>query len=153
MGGSPWGDTKRLNYQLTLEGVGPVELETAAITAIATNALPLAAALRKYGPDAFEWEIVEPCPRGELDDRGAFYIFAFDCLSPKGYNLASGGGQAQCYTAEARAKLSQSLRSSDNFKEAMRRLRWASSRPLRPEFSGPPHRGYTQLGGRPPGAR
>ncbi len=39
------GDTKRLTYQLTLEGAGPVELETAAITAIATNDLPLAAAI------------------------------------------------------------------------------------------------------------
>ena len=39
------GDTKRLNYQLTLEGAGPVELETAAVTAIATNDLPLAAAI------------------------------------------------------------------------------------------------------------
>lgn len=87
------------------------------------NSPKLAAALRKHGPDAFAFEIVELCARQELDDREAFYIWGFDCLSPKGYNLTSGGGQAQCYTAEARAKLSSSLRSSDNFKAAMRRLR------------------------------
>jgi len=39
------GETKRLNYQLTLEGAGPVELETAAVTAIATSDLPMAAAI------------------------------------------------------------------------------------------------------------
>lgn len=39
------GDGRRLNYQQTLEGAGPVELETAAVTAIATNDLPLAAAV------------------------------------------------------------------------------------------------------------
>lgn len=39
------GDAKRTNYQVQLEGAGPVELETAAVTAIATNDLPLAAAI------------------------------------------------------------------------------------------------------------
>lgn len=39
------GDTRRTQYQLQLEGAGPVELETAAVTAIATNDLPLAAAI------------------------------------------------------------------------------------------------------------
>lgn len=39
------GDAKRTNYQMQLEGAGPVELETAAVTAIATNDLPLAAAV------------------------------------------------------------------------------------------------------------
>ena len=87
------------------------------------NSPKLAAALRKHGPDAFGFEIVELCAREELNDRECFYIWGFDCLSPKGYNLTSGGGQAQCYTTEARAKLSSSLRSSDNFKAAMRRLR------------------------------
>lgn len=39
------GDNKRTQYQVQLEGAGPVELETAAVTAIATNDLPLAAAV------------------------------------------------------------------------------------------------------------
>ena len=39
------GDTKRTQYQLQLEGAGPIELQTAAVTAIATNDLPLAAAV------------------------------------------------------------------------------------------------------------
>lgn len=39
------GDARRTQYQMQLEGAGPVELETAAITAIATGDMPLAAAV------------------------------------------------------------------------------------------------------------
>lgn len=39
------GDARRTQYQTQLEGAGPVELETAAITAIATGDMPLAAAV------------------------------------------------------------------------------------------------------------
>lgn len=39
------GDTRRTQYQQQLEGAGPVELETAAITAIATEDVVLAAAI------------------------------------------------------------------------------------------------------------
>lgn len=39
------GDNKRTQYQMQLEGAGPVELETAAVTAIATGDVVLAAAI------------------------------------------------------------------------------------------------------------
>ena len=39
------GDTKRTQYQMQLEGAGPVDLETAAVTAIATEDVVLAAAI------------------------------------------------------------------------------------------------------------
>lgn len=39
------GDTKRTQYQVQLEGAGPIELETAAVTAIATSDVVLAAAI------------------------------------------------------------------------------------------------------------
>ena len=81
-------------------------------------------AIRKHGPNAFAFEIVELCAPEELNDREAFYVWAFDCLSPKGYNLTTGGGQAQTFTPEVRAKMSESLRTSPSF-----RRRWAD-----PEF-------------------
>lgn len=86
-----------------------------------SNGSKLAAALKKHGPDAFTFEIVEPCPREELNDREAFYVWAFDCVSPKGYNLTTGGGQALKFSEEARAKLSQSLRNSEALKVGVRR--------------------------------
>lgn len=39
------GEARRTQYQLQLEGAGPIELQTAAVTAIATNDLALAAAI------------------------------------------------------------------------------------------------------------
>ena len=39
------GDARRTQYQIQLEGAGPVEMETAAVTAIATGDMPLAAAI------------------------------------------------------------------------------------------------------------
>lgn len=39
------GDARRTQYQTQLEGAGPIELETAAVTAIATGDMPLAAAI------------------------------------------------------------------------------------------------------------
>jgi len=83
----------------------------------------LAAAVRKYGPDSFTFEIAELCAREELDDRECFYIFAFESLTPKGYNIGIGGGTVT-FTPEVRAKMSESLRTSPSF-----RRRWAD-----PEF-------------------
>jgi group I intron endonuclease len=82
-------------------------------------------ALKKHGPDAFLFEIVELCAREELNDRELFYIstHSFDSLSPKGYNLTF-GGEGVTYTDEVRAKLSESLRNSEANKDAARR-RWA----------------------------
>ena len=39
------GDARRTQYQIQLEGAGPVEMETAAVTAIATGDMPLAPAI------------------------------------------------------------------------------------------------------------
>lgn len=65
-------------------------------------------AVKKHGPDAFAFEIVELCAREELNDRECFYIWGFDCLSPNGYNLLTGGGQGQIMTAEVRERIAES---------------------------------------------
>jgi len=69
-------------------------------------------AIRKHGPNAFAFEIVELCAPEELNDREAFYVWAFDCLSPGGYNLRSGGGQAESLSEEARAKIAESTKAA-----------------------------------------
>lgn len=66
----------------------------------------LAAALRKHGPDAFDWEIVELCPREELNDRETYYVWAFGSATPNGYNLKGGGGQLGSVPPEMRRKMS-----------------------------------------------
>jgi group I intron endonuclease len=49
------------------------------------------AAFRKYGLDAFTYEIVELCSPEELDEREKFWIQELDTISPNGYNILVGG--------------------------------------------------------------
>lgn len=54
----------------------------------------IAAAVRKYGPDAFDWEVVERHSREGLAERESYYIsqWGFDSANPEsGYNLTYGG--------------------------------------------------------------
>lgn len=55
----------------------------------------LACALRKYGKDNFDWEIVECCSESELDDKEIFYIAKFNTFNGDhcgwGYNMTRGG--------------------------------------------------------------
>ena len=53
---------------------------------------PFASALRKYGPDAFDWEVVSLCyDRDELDARERHYIKRYRSLvNQNGYNILDG---------------------------------------------------------------
>lgn len=50
----------------------------------------LHAAIRKYGEDNFNIEVVELCPQELLDEREIYWIKEFDTVNT-GYNLTSGG--------------------------------------------------------------
>lgn len=78
----------------------------------------LARAIRRHGPDAFDFEILVTCPRADLNDLEAYFIDQCRTLSPRGYNLLSGGGQGQEVTAEVREKLSESRKNSEAYKAA-----------------------------------
>lgn len=55
---------------------------------------PFHRAIRKYGFDNFEWEIIEKCPRELLNEKEIHYISVFKSYAPKnpnGYNLTIGG--------------------------------------------------------------
>lgn len=53
----------------------------------------LICAFRKYGEDAFRYDIVEICDKSELNEREIYWIGFFDSrtTSGKGYNLTDGG--------------------------------------------------------------
>lgn len=60
------------------------------------NAKPLYAAIRKYGEENFEFEIVEECLIEQLNDREQYWVSHFDSFNKeKGYNLTTGGKQCQ----------------------------------------------------------
>lgn len=47
-------------------------------------------ALRKYGVDAFTWEILEECPKEMLNEREIYWIEFYNSFS-NGYNMTLGG--------------------------------------------------------------
>lgn len=66
-------------------------------------------AVEDFGRDAFVYEILETdVPPDDLLDSEAFYIQKFDCVSPNGYNLTT-GGKHPAYSEEARSAISKSL--------------------------------------------
>ncbi len=63
-------------------------------------------AIQKYGKDNFEIKIIAKANSiEELNHREQYYIKLFNCLTPNGYNLVSGGKNKIC-SAETRHKLS-----------------------------------------------
>lgn len=65
------------------------------------SSLPLHAAMRKYGLDAFRYEIVETCDDAIINEREIYWISYFDITNPtKGYNISLGGGGTSYYRIE-----------------------------------------------------
>lgn len=60
------------------------------------NVTGIDAAIKKYGEDNFQVEILCECPNEQLDDLEKFYIAKYNTFnSPFGYNLTSGGQDGQ----------------------------------------------------------
>lgn len=65
-------------------------------------------AIRKYGIDGFDFEIIAEClTRDELKEKEIFYIAEYQSVNrEKGYNLTNGGDGTKSFTPEMRLKLS-----------------------------------------------
>jgi len=66
-------------------------------------------AIRKYGKEFFDWEILCECSsKEEMDEREMFYIKEHNTMTPNGYNMTVGGEGVWGYkhTEEARKKMS-----------------------------------------------
>lgn len=73
--------------------------------------------IRKYGWDAFQWEILCECKsRDDMNEKEKFYIREYNTFAPNGYNSTLGGdGQNGCkwwfgkhHTEESKKKMSVS---------------------------------------------
>lgn len=62
--------------------------------------------IKKYGFESFSWCAVELCSVQNLNERETFWINHFDCISPNGLNLTTGGQQAQSVSEETLLKMS-----------------------------------------------
>lgn len=68
-------------------------------------------AVKKYGKDAFTYEILEANVFDEfLPDLEVAYIAKFNTIRPHGFNLTSGGEIAKTVSDETRRKISESLK-------------------------------------------
>lgn len=81
---------------------------------IAYHNAPLYKAMRKYGTDAFSWEIQDYAfSREELNQKEIFYIQKYDSLCHgNGYNCASGGSNGNNFaskTSEERQEINERL--------------------------------------------
>lgn len=52
-------------------------------------------AIRKYGPNAFIFKMIQRCPIQELDEMETLYIKKYNTTFPFGYNLTPGGKTAK----------------------------------------------------------
>lgn len=64
-------------------------------------------AIQKYGKDNFRIEQIDTASsQPELNEKEKYWIEFFDCISPKGYNLKSGGHKPK-YSQESRERMSK----------------------------------------------
>lgn len=74
----------------------------------------VAQAIKKYGKDAFTYEILEANVFDEfLPDLEVAYIANYNTVHPHGYNLTSGGDHAT-HSAETRRKISEAMSGEKN---------------------------------------
>jgi len=68
---------------------------------------PFGKALRKYGLQSFEISVIDDAKDvSVLNEKERYWIKAYDCMIPKGYNLTDGGRSGNKRSLETRAKIS-----------------------------------------------
>lgn len=71
---------------------------------------PFARALRKYGVDGFDWQIIAYADsQKELNEKEAYWIRALKTQCPRGYNLAAGGRNGK-HSEATKRKIGNALR-------------------------------------------
>lgn len=96
---------------------------------------PIYAAIRKYGIQSFELQVIDVAISSEeLDEKEVYWIAKLKTLSPNGYNIAVGGNKGPvltgpdhpCYgkpkSAEARAKISATLKGHGFAPETLKKM-------------------------------
>ena len=75
----------------------------------ASYSFPLYSAIRKYGWDNVQKEVLLRCSPDELNDKEAEYIADYNTMSPNGYNMNS-GGDSFTMSEETKAKIGAAVK-------------------------------------------
>jgi group I intron endonuclease len=92
---------------------------------------PLYNAIRKYGWENFDIQIIDNCEISKLNDNEIYWIVEKNTLYPNGYNLTSGGNQYghNEYTKNKISNLRKGIKFSDAHKENIRKSRLGTTIP------------------------
>ena len=83
----------------------------------------LANAVKKYGKDAFTYEVLEANVFDEfLPDLEIAYIAKINTVAPHGYNLTSGGEKSKKFSEDTRRKMSQARKGKKSSVETIRKM-------------------------------
>ena len=66
-------------------------------------------AIRKYGVEDFDVELIEYCDINKVDEREKYYIKKFNTLFPNGFNLKNGGSNVFTHTDESKKRVSNGV--------------------------------------------
>lgn len=87
-----------------------------------SECIAISRALQKYGKTAFIIEIIAQYNTLEdLNNAEEYYINFYNCLSPNGYNLQT-GGFSHCHTEETKRKISKTLSGRPRPEEVKRKI-------------------------------
>ncbi len=76
----------------------------------------LQSSYNKYGPETFEFEVLEECSTSKVDERECYWIEKYNaCNRLLGYNLEKGGNGNKELSDETRAKLSKAHQGKTGF--------------------------------------
>lgn len=80
-----------------------------------SNIRPIIAALRKYGIENFNWEIIDYATnKQELDEKERCWIKKLNTLVPNGYNIEIGGNGPGKHNEETRKKIGDAQKGALN---------------------------------------
>lgn len=68
--------------------------------------IPLDIAIKKYGKDAFTFQILEECPLDKLNERQSYWIKYYNTIKD-GYNCSQGGDQQSIGENNGKSKLTE----------------------------------------------
>jgi group I intron endonuclease len=96
---------------------------------------PFLNAIKKYGIENFEWEIIDEAKTlDELDEKEIYWIDNYNSLVPNGYNVLGGGQKKRIVSEELSKRVSQGLKNSEKWQKTLNSIEYQEK--IRTKFIG-----------------